>query len=140
MNRAMTLATTTLLTFATPAMARDRSAPPQPLGSPAQWFGADNYPPAAMRAGEQGRVFVRLSIDNKGSVTDCVVQRSSGFPDLDNATCVLAHHHGLFAPATDRKGRPVKGQYDLPGVMWRINPAADVVPAPDDVVPPPPAG
>ncbi len=112
------------------ASARDRSAPPAPLGSPARWFPPDTYPPASVRAGEEGRVFVRLSIDKQGSVTDCVVQRSSGFPRLDNATCVLARRSALFTPATDRKGRPVNGTYDVPGVLWKLPSAPEPSPAP----------
>ena len=48
---------------AQPALARHHARPPQPAEDPASWLGAMDYPPAAMRMGEQGDVAVTLAVD-----------------------------------------------------------------------------
>ena len=57
-----------------------------------------HYPPASLRAGEQGRVFFNLSLDRDGVPTGCEVTRSSGFPRLDDATCDLVLRYAIFQP------------------------------------------
>ncbi len=47
-------------------------------GNPGQYFNSDNYPPSALRAGEQGRVVASLTIGTDGRVADCEVTSSSG--------------------------------------------------------------
>ena len=53
----------------------------------APFFGADAYPASAIRAGEQGRVTFRATIGADGRAQDCLIVTSSGFTDLDAATC-----------------------------------------------------
>jgi len=100
-------------------------APPPPRiskaagvrGNPGQYFGPDAYPPAAIRAGAQGRVVARLTVGTNGRVTDCVVETSSGNNDLDETTCRIARSRVRFTPAQDQNGNPIVSSYTLP-VRW----------------------
>ena len=104
--------------LAGPAAAQ-RSMGAIPAGSPADWFGPDNYPPEAIRTNRQGRVVVTLGIDSAGAVATCAVKVSSGTAALDEGTCAVAREHGRFNPATDGKGRPIAGTYVMP-VAWKL--------------------
>jgi len=86
-------------------------------GNPGQFFGADNYPPAAIRAGAQGRVVARLSVGADGRVADCSVTASSGNDDLDSTTCRIARSRIRFTPAKDDNGNNMASTYTLP-VRW----------------------
>lgn len=86
-------------------------------GNPAQYFGTDNYPPAAIRAGAQGRVVARLTVGTDGRVTECTVSSSSGNDDLDSTTCRIARSRVRFTPARDDSGQPIASNYTLP-VRW----------------------
>ena len=86
-------------------------------GNPAQFFGPDNYPPAALRAEAQGRVVARLTVGTDGRVTECTVSASSGNDDLDSTTCRIARSRVRFTPAKDDSGNPIASTYTLP-VRW----------------------
>ncbi|PAX06578.1 energy transducer TonB [Sphingomonas lenta] len=112
---------------APPAPVAAPPAPPPPRvskaaglrGNPGQFFGADNYPPAAIRAGAEGRVVARLSVGADGRVSDCTVTTSSGNSDLDNTTCRIARSRVRFTPAQDQEGNPIASTYTLP-VRWEL--------------------
>lgn len=64
-----------------------------------------DYPPAALRAGEQGVVLLRIHVAEDGRAIDSDIERSSGFTRLDEAArraLVLCQ----FTPASEN-GRPV---------------------------------
>lgn len=82
----------------------------QPI-SPGAWVTNDDYPPAAIRGGQQGTTSFRLDIDGKGMVTECTVTGSSGSQLLDDATCVLLKTRARFQPALDAQGRPIDAVY-----------------------------
>jgi periplasmic protein TonB len=100
-------------------------APPPPRvsqaaavkGNPGQFFGPDAYPPAAQRAGAQGRVVARLTIGTDGRVSDCSVTTSSGNSDLDSTTCRIARSRVRYTPAKDDNGQPIASTATLP-VRW----------------------
>jgi TonB family protein len=103
--------------LATPALAAaNQSAALK--GNPGEWFGPDAYPPAAIRAGEQGRVVTVLSVNASGAVDHCTVKVSSGSTALDDATCTIAMKHA-FEPARDEQGKPIASLYTLP-VRWAL--------------------
>jgi protein TonB len=116
---------------APPAVALVPPAPPAPpppprisqaaraKGNPGQYFGRDNYPPAARRAGEEGPVSVRLTIGTDGRVSDCVVTGSSGSSDLDNTTCSFFKRRVRYSPAKDSEGNPAVDHVNQ-SVTWRI--------------------
>ena len=86
-------------------------------GNVAQFFGADAYPPAAIRAEAQGRVVARLTVGADGRVSDCSVTTSSGNSDLDTTTCRIAKSRVRFTPAKDDSGTAIASTYTLP-VRW----------------------
>lgn len=90
---------------------------PTVVGSPGEFFGSDAYPPAAIRAEEEGRTVARLLIDPSGTPQVCEVQTSSGSATLDDATCRIARLHLRFTPAHDAQGKALAGIYVLP-VRW----------------------
>jgi TonB family protein len=75
-----------------------------PRGSPQSWVTNDDYPRSAVRAYWMGTTHFRLEIDPQGSVSDCEITRTSGYPVLDETTCSLLKRRALFAPAEDEQG------------------------------------
>jgi protein TonB len=81
----------------------------------------DNYPAHALQAHEQGTVGVALTVGTDGRAKECLVTRSSGYPDLDKAACEQFTNSVRYKPATDDKGNPIEGKfstqftYKLPG-------------------------
>jgi len=69
-----------------------------PRGSPQDWMTSDDYPPAALRAGDQGTVGVRLDVTADGRVSGCTVTSSSGSSLLDTTACNLLRRRGRFNP------------------------------------------
>ena len=74
-------------------------------------FSADDYPPAALRRDEMGRVRVRIRVSDAGEPADCTVTGSSGSADLDKATCDIIRTRAKFTPAVDVDGKPVRSVY-----------------------------
>lgn len=92
-------------------------------------YSDEDYPSAAIRAGEQGSVAFRISIGSDGRVTGCVIIASSGSESLDSATCRLLADRAVFWPARDRSGKPAADS--LAGrIVWRL-------PASEPLAPPP---
>jgi|SRR5581483_9778957 len=56
------------------------------------------YPPRAIAAHEEGAVGFKVTLDNKGLVTECKVTQSSGHPLLDQETCNVITLHAQFKP------------------------------------------
>jgi len=73
----------------------------------------------------QGTTYLRFTILPNGRVRDCVVTRSSGHRDLDDATCPLLERRLRYQPARDATGRPVaetiRGQQ-----QWELGPEKPV--------------
>lgn len=82
---------------------------------------ADDYPPRMLRIGAEGKTVVTLAINPTGRVTGCRVKRSSGFAELDRATCTLLMRKGRFNPALDSSGNPVAGVYPEYEAAWALH-------------------
>lgn len=76
------------------------------------WVTNEDYPAAAIEAGEAGITSFRLDVDRNGEVSGCAVTGSSGSQLLDSTTCVLLRMRARFLPATDAKGRAVASSYN----------------------------
>jgi TonB family protein len=94
------------------------------IASPAKRDGSvplltpDDYPPAAIRAEAQGRVYGLWTIDREGKATDCLIVDSTGNPDLDDATCrVMMRAH--FTPAIGKDGAPMASHQGI-AIRWVI--------------------
>lgn len=94
-------------------------APPAPATNPGEWVTPNDYPPNALVDGVEGRVRFVVSVDKDGRPTDCKVIESSGDAELDSVACAKVVERGSFTPATDGKGRRVKGEW-YNAVQWRI--------------------
>ncbi len=71
-------------------------------------FIARNYPPEALKRGEQGRVGFELTIESDGSLAGCAVTQSSGHKFLDEGTCEFLIRHAQMKPVVDTEGRRVR--------------------------------
>jgi protein TonB len=119
-----------------------RAAPPGPPPPPrtagrarparleAGWVSENDYPPAALRAGAEGRVTVRYVIGRDGDVEGCEVVESSGNADLDAVSCRIVTDRFVFDPARDREGRRI-AETRRQRFLWRLPaPPPDAEPAP----------
>lgn len=98
-----------------PATGKQR--PPRPRIALSHLMG--DYPPAALRAGEEGMTEFRTQVDIKGRVTGCSITRSSGSATLDSATCRMLVVRARFEPALDSEGRPTAGE-TRGRIVWRL--------------------
>ncbi len=87
--------------------------------APAQNSSDAMYPPEALSKRHEGQVVVRLNIGTDGLVHGCTVTKSSGYPELDKATCDLLQKRARFDPAKDSAGRAVEDSYTQ-SVNWRL--------------------
>ncbi len=90
-----------------------------PKGNPGNWATSNDYPSRALREEREGSTGFRVTIGTDGKVADCSVTRSSGSPDLDQATCDNIRRRARFTPATDGDGNPTTGSYSST-IRWVI--------------------
>lgn len=92
---------------------------PEPRGNPGSWATTNDYPSAALREDREGTTGFQANISADGRVSTCLVTRSSGHADLDEATCRNIVRRARFRPATDSSGREVEGTWSSQ-VRWQI--------------------
>ena len=121
-SQAPQIATTTVIPPSQPP------TPPPPViskaaaakGNPASWVTNDDYPPSALRAGEQGSVGISFNVNAQGRIEACSVSSSSGSSALDQATCRLVERRGRYSPALDAAGNPTNGGRKSLRFRWQI--------------------
>ena len=91
----------------------------RPKGNPGNWATTNDYPSRALREEREGTSGFRLTVGPDGKVVDCTITRSSGSPDLDEATCSNIRRRARFDPAKDGEGNPTTGSYSS-SVRWVI--------------------
>ena len=104
-------------------------------------FLVKNYPPGALKRGEQGRVSFRLTIEPDGSLGQCQVTESSGFSGLDNETCEIMIFNARLKPVRDDSGRAIRSSQNG-FIVWRLpegtqavaSSTAQTMPKPDEVI------
>jgi len=57
------------------------------------------------------QVFLRLRVDAKGLVSECIVDRGTGVAAIDSQICALVHQRLRFRPALNRSGQAVAGWF-----------------------------
>jgi TonB family protein len=103
------------------------AAEPPPAAPPlTMYFSQDDYPAAAIRAGEEGTVGFLLRVSPEGRVSDCVIVVSSGSATLDQATCRILRARARYSPAAGA-GRANTGS-DGDSIAWRLPPAPPPLP------------
>jgi protein TonB len=104
----------------TPAPATGAPAPVrQGTNWPFDLLSDDDYPAAALRNSEQGKVKYRVEIGPDGRVSNCTITSSSGSSILDSATCRIIRSRARFVPATDERGNPVPDRREGE-ITWRL--------------------
>ena len=91
----------------------------RPKGNLISLFSQDDYPASARANREQGAVTVTLIVSPAGRAMDCRIERSSGSPALDQATCRILRARARFDPATDRGGTAVASSYRQE-IVWKL--------------------
>ncbi|WP_425229775.1 TonB family protein [Sphingomonas sp.] len=91
-----------------------------PVGDPAGWPAKAGRPAEPMARGEDGAVRVTLTVNVDGVPTGCAVAQSSGYDDLDSATCNAMLWAADFRPV--RHGAAGPGS---PGVRYWTSPPID---------------
>ncbi|QDX26402.1 TonB family protein [Sphingomonas suaedae] len=92
--------------------------PAEPIGSPASWLSANDYPRDAQIREPTRKVVVRAEIDARGAVTNCAVVQSSGAQALDQVTCeVVVSNRVRFRPARNAAGEAVPSIW-IQGFCW----------------------
>lgn len=79
----------------------------------------DDYPEMAITEDHQGRVIVKLAVDESGKVRTCAVDTSSGSAALDQATCTLVTARARYEPAVDNAGKAV-ASIDRRSIVWKL--------------------
>src|SRR4051794_22832503 len=93
---------------------------PLPPQHPQGLIAATDYPPGAMARGEQGLAHFQVVVNQVGRVDSCTILLSSGFKDLDDATCLLVPSRARFSPAKNDEDRPIYGTFRA-SINWRIH-------------------
>ena len=92
------------------------AAPLKPLTS---LFSSGDYPMQAMYEHNTGIVGVRMMIDEKGVVANCVTTETSGSAILDAMACYVLRTSAKYRPALDAKNQPLRSFADQ-RINWRI--------------------
>lgn len=92
---------------------------PQPKTSPGRWLTYKDYPTDLLRKGYQGYVQVRLSVDAKGTPTDCHIQQSTRPEGFDAAVCKGLMRKARFEPAITSNGETI-ASYWRTAVRFRL--------------------
>jgi TonB family protein len=100
-----------------PAVATAGERPPHAIGT-LPIFSQDDYPDAALRANQQGRVVVRLSVDATGKIVGCSLEETSGSLFLDVRTCQLFMRRARFDPV--ESGAVVVPRSIVQKINWLI--------------------
>lgn len=78
-----------------------------------------SYPSEALQNGWAGRVGFTVTVTPAGTVSQCAVTSSSGYPILDDQTCNVMMRYGQFTPATDGSGRTIQSSFSS-AIRWQI--------------------
>lgn len=86
---------------------KELTRPVVPASNPGRWLSSKDYPADLLRAGEQGIVKFRLSVDAAGKPTQCHIQKSTRPEGFDDAVCKALMRNAEFEPALDKNGEPI---------------------------------
>ncbi|MES2444145.1 MAG: TonB family protein [Pseudomonadota bacterium] len=85
------------------------ATPARPRGGMGWLVSNDDYPAAALRAGQSGNTGIRITVSAHGIPSGCVVTQSSGSALLDTTSCTLIMRRGRFNPGLDAAGQRTEG-------------------------------
>lgn len=106
--------------------------PPRSLVTPETYVEPGDYPPASVRAREEGTVRFVVGVGPDGKATGCSVSRSSGFKRLDDATCPIMLRKGIYFAATGGTGGGEVTMLEQE-LKWSLRPGAMGQKRPEEV-------
>lgn len=77
-----------------------------------------DYPTRAVYAGEQGIMRMRVIVDTKGEVEECIILKATKTDSLESPAC-KAMRDARFEPALDRDGQPMRSYYST-SIVYRM--------------------
>ena len=93
--------------------------PATPRNNPGTWVTEADYRSSWINREMVGTARFRLQIGASGKIEGCTITASSGFAELDKATCELVARRARFDPAVDSSGAKVSGNYSS-SVRWQL--------------------
>lgn len=98
---------------------RALSQPARAEANLATYVRNNDYPAQALGRGEEGTTGFRLTVDQSGRATDCVVTSSSGSASIDHVTCRIMIERARFTPAIDLDGAPTEDHVSA-RITWSL--------------------
>lgn len=93
------------------------ATPASPITEKVTWLTNDDYPPAAIAERRSGTSGILWTIGIDGRAGQCLITRSSGSPDLDEAACRAIELRAEYVTAKDKRGRAVRS-WEGRNVRW----------------------
>ena len=91
----------------------------RPRNNPGSWVTTADYRSSWINREMVGTARFRLEIAADGKVENCTITGSSGYPELDKATCDLVTRRARFDAAKDETGARTGGSYTS-SVRWEL--------------------
>jgi TonB family protein len=95
----------------------------RPASTNAMGISDADYPAGAIRRNIEGRVVLRVEVNEVGRATACAPVATSHTPEIDAAACHAVLTRGRFTPALDARGEPTASQ--IINTITFILPGAD---------------
>lgn len=89
-------------------------------GSITRLFSSEDYPAEAIDRSQEGTVRYLLLIDEKGAVSGCNVETTTGIPALEVMGCQAIRQRAKFKPARDSQGKAVRSGIVTPPITWKM--------------------
>lgn len=91
----------------------------RPRNNPGSWVTTADYRSSWINREMVGTARFRLGVTADGKVQDCTITSSSGYSELDKATCDLVTRRARFDAAKDEAGARTSGSY-TGSVRWEL--------------------
>lgn len=90
-----------------------------PRNDPANWVTTNDYRTIWINKEMSGTARFTLDVNGDGRVSDCRITQSTGYAELDQATCALIAKRARFKPAKDGNGEDAAGSYSS-AIHWQL--------------------
>jgi len=77
------------------------------------------YPLQALRRGESGIIRLRVTVEEDGSISDCILDKATIAESLDPPAC-REMRRAEFEPALDKGGNPMRSFYQT-NIIYRVS-------------------
>lgn len=90
-----------------------------PRNDPGRWVTDSDYRTIWINKEMSGTARFTLDVDGAGRVSNCRITQSTGYAELDAATCKLIAKRAKFKPAKDGNGNAATGSY-ASSIRWQL--------------------